>query len=209
MRSRYPNCAEKFVFLPNGFDPQDLTAVKPIRPPKPAFSLVHAGAIYGPRTAQSLLEALSRLPADIHLELVGGKCAEVDDLIVRYKLTTRVHTTPAQPHEVALGWCVGADLQIVIAPTRYASPGKLYEYAVTGRPILHVGPDNCAVAQTLIEWGIGRSAEKPDDIAAAILKARDDANNGVTRRSIDLTAYSRQHITRELVRHLNRLVHGS
>jgi hypothetical protein len=205
LQRRYPDCTDKFKLLLNGFDPHDLVDIEPIRPSQPAFSLVHTGTFYGLRTPLLLFEALTRLPADIHLELVGGSCKEVNTLIQHYRLAERVRATPVQPHKVALGWCLGADLQILIPGSHYAIPGKLYEYAATGRPILHIGPDNSAAAQLLAQWGIGCSAETVLDLIAAILRARREANSGLTPPRIDLTRYSRPHLTGELVRHLTLL----
>jgi len=107
MRQRYPNWSDKLTLLSNGFDPYDLLGVHPIRPPRAGFCLVHTGSFYGPRMPESLLEALRRLPADVQLELVGGKCNEVDKLIKRYGLTSRVQATSAQPQQDSIGLVLG------------------------------------------------------------------------------------------------------
>src|SRR5262249_28598844 len=116
MRKRYPSCADKLAFLPNGFDPDDLKGIEPIQLSQSIFNLVHAGNIYGSRTSllRRLFEAFIQLPADIHLQLLGGKSKEVDDLVERYRLAQRVKVTLPQPHGVALGGCLGADMLVLV-----------------------------------------------------------------------------------------------
>jgi len=210
MRKRYPDCADRLVFLPNGFDPHDLEGAKPIRFSQSIFNLVHAGNVYGSRTAllERLLEAFIQLPADIHLQLLGAKCEEVDDLVERYQLAERVKVTLPQPHEVALGCCLGADMLVLIQGGRFAIPGKVYEYAATGRPILHIGPNSSSPGQVIAQWKIGRSVERVEDIVAVILKSRDEIRNSFSLSPVDLSRYSRQHLTAELVGHLNRLIYS-
>jgi glycosyltransferase involved in cell wall biosynthesis len=207
LRRRYPDCADKLVFLPNGFDPHDFLEVAPIRPADPVFNLIHAGHISRARRGllSPLFEALTKLPTDICLQLIGAKGAEVDDLIRHFGLDVRVTTTTELPHKVALGWCRGADLLILIQGALSSIPGKLYEYVAAGRPILHIGPESCAVGKLLAEWGVGRTAQSVEEIISAILQARRDNSNGSSLYRMDLGRYSRQQLTAELAGHLDQL----
>lgn len=207
LRQRYPECAEKLVFLPNGYDPRDFLQVEPIRPANPVFNLIHTGHISGMRTSllSPLFEALTKLPIDIRLRLIGAKCAEVDEVIRHFGLDVRVTATAGLPHKVALGWCRGADLLILIQGAPCSIPGKLYEYVAAGRPILHIGPKSCPTGKLLAEWKVGCSAQSAEEIISAILQARHNNSNASSSYGMDLGRYSRQQLTAELAGHLDQL----
>jgi hypothetical protein len=195
LRARHPGLDVELV--ENGFDPADLEGIEPHRNGD-GLTLVHTGSFYGVRTPELLLDALEHLPEDARLVLVGGSTDSVDRMIERRRLNGRAVATEPVPHREALAHGLGADVLVVVPGDEDALPGKLYEYAALGKPVLHVGPETSATGQRIAEWGIGRSAQTPEEIAAVAREL------GPVERP-ELAAYDRRAITERLAGLLDRL----
>jgi glycosyltransferase involved in cell wall biosynthesis len=197
LTERYPGV--QLEVLENGYDPADLEGLEPIRNGAGELTLVHTGSFYGLRTPEILLDALQHLPAEFCLYLVGGSTETVDRMVEDRRLNGRVVTTKPVPHREALAHGLGADVLVIVPGDEAALPGKLYEYAAMGKPVLHVGPAESATGRRVAEWGIGRSAETPEEIAAAVQALKP------VEKPAGLAAYDRRAITAQLAGLLDRL----
>ena len=197
LQARYPGLDSEV--LENGFDPADFEGLEPVRGEDGQLTLVHTGSFYGLRTPEALLDALERLPENVRLLLLGGSTEMVEEMVQSRRLNGRVVTTGPLPHREALARALGADVLVVVPGDDGALPGKLYEYAALGKPVLNVGPADSATGRRISEWGIGRSAETPEEIAAAALAL------GPVERPAELAAYDRRTITERLAGMLDRL----
>src|SRR5207302_1335379 len=151
LEERYPGVDVELI--ENGYDPADFEGLEPVRNGAGELSLVHTGSFYGVRTPQLLLDALERLPENVRLFLVGGSTEMVDRMIESRHLNGRVVTTKPVAHREALAHGLGADVLVVVPGPDAALPGKLYEYAAMGKPVLHVGPAESATGRQAAEWG--------------------------------------------------------
>jgi glycosyltransferase involved in cell wall biosynthesis len=174
----HPELAPRLHLLPNGFDPKLLAERRPPTPldGRPA-RFIHAGALYGDRTAIALLTALERpeLRDRVRLELVGV----VDPETRRAHESAReidVTIEPPESWETAIERTLAADVAVVINTPGTGGdigqvPGKVYEVLALGRPVLALMRPGSEAARLLERFGQGTGLAPPDDpsaIAAAI-----------------------------------------
>jgi glycosyltransferase involved in cell wall biosynthesis len=178
LASLHPEIAPRLRVLPNGFDPALLARRRPpdTRTDPPA-TLVHAGALYGDRTAVGLLAAVERpaLRDRVRLELVG-----IIDPQTRRALTgaasVEVTVEPPVSWETAIERTLAADIAVVINTPGTGGdvgqvPGKIYEVLALGRPVLGLMRRGSEAARLLERFGYGAGLAAPNDppaIAAAI-----------------------------------------
>lgn len=173
----HPELSSRIHILPNGFDPVLLERRNRARPvPQRRATLIHAGALYGDRTAETLLSALGRpeLAGRVRLELLGAldprtrraaDSASSVDLVIQ----------PPVSWEEATTRMAAADIVVVInAPGTggdMAIPSKLYEALALGRPVLALAQPGGDAARLLERLGQAEGLAPSDDptaIAAAV-----------------------------------------
>lgn len=171
-------CARKLVVIPNGFDPALLELRRPRSPADGrAVTLIHAGSLYGDRSAATLIGALagSRLAGSVRLELVG-----VIDHASRAAARSaegRVDVVLQGP----IGWIetiarsAAADIAVVINTPgiggAMALPGKMYEALALGLPVLALTPPGSDMAELLTRLGQGAGVAPHDDTEAIVSAA--------------------------------------
>lgn len=165
--------------IPNGFDPDDFRAVRPVRADR--FVLAHTGTLAPDQNPGGLWQALGSLvkahpafPLEIHL--VGN----VDPVVAAgweaAGLGDRVRRTPYVSHPEAIAFMQEAALLLLcinrVPGAEAIVTGKIYEYLASGRPVLGIGPAGGDAARILAETGAGRMVDH-DDVAgmAALLES--------------------------------------
>jgi glycosyltransferase involved in cell wall biosynthesis len=178
LRALHPEIAPRLHVLPNGFEPALLAQRRAPDPRQggPA-TLIHAGALYGDRTAVSLVAALGQLELRerVRLELVGFIDPETRKALASAKdIDVTVH--PPVSWEAAIDRTLAADIAVVINTPGTGGdvgqvPGKVYEALALGRPILALMRAGSEAARLLERFGQGAGLAPPDDptaVAAAI-----------------------------------------
>jgi glycosyltransferase involved in cell wall biosynthesis len=188
MRSRHADLpVEKFIVIPNGYDPADYECVKSTwaqkstlagevsanGAPKRRLVIAHAGSFYGQRNVKSFIEALGNvchngaIPRnDICVQLIGarraGRCTE-DEQVERAGLKDVVQVSPSVPHSQCLEQLAAADILLLVqTEAPLCIPGKLFEYIALGRPILTLsGPG--ATVDLIHREQLGLCVD-PDDV---------------------------------------------
>jgi glycosyltransferase involved in cell wall biosynthesis len=171
----HPEIDERLHVLPNGFESALLSRREPV-PQGDRATLIHAGSLYGDRTAESLIAALARpeLQRRVRLELLG-----VVDPRTRRALAAAgevdVETVGSVDWEEAIARVVAAQIAVVInTPSTggdMALPNKLFEALALGRPVLALATQKSDTARLLERLGQDAGLAPPDDpvaIAAAI-----------------------------------------
>jgi glycosyltransferase involved in cell wall biosynthesis len=171
----HPEIADRLHVLPNGFESSVLMRRRPA-PEGDAATLIHAGSLYGDRTAESLIDALARteLRGRVRLELLG-----VIDPRTRRALANADHidveVIASVEWEEAIERVLAAQLAVVInAPSTggdLALPNKLFEALALGRPVLALTTPSSDTARLLERLGQEAGLASPDEpaaIAAAI-----------------------------------------
>jgi glycosyltransferase involved in cell wall biosynthesis len=205
----FPQWADKFHYLPNGYDSADFEGVEPQRFDR--FTIVHSGTFLpGYRTADNFLLALKELfeatpdlPNRLQVYLVG-KIGEEQKLIGQLKLESLVKQTGYLPHKASLGYLQGADRLLLIGGEHaWEETGKVYEYFASGKPILALVNPTGAAAQLVGNSQNSRIVDRTD--VAAIRSALSEII--LQKRTLDpaqaadfAVAYERKKLTGQLAR---------
>jgi Glycosyl transferase 4-like domain len=171
-RAAYPDIAGRIDRIFNAFDPAEQPA-RSSQDPQAPLSLVHFGNCYGARRLDTVIRAIARLhqrdgvTADDLSLLNLGRMAELDvRLVDELGIGAFVTSRPVVPYREGVERLAAADLQLLVAYGRehLFVPGKLYDYLLTGRPILCIAPES-EVTDIVARTGSGRSVT-PDDVDA-------------------------------------------
>jgi hypothetical protein len=177
----YPEIADRFVTISNGFDPGDDDHVD--HWPRPAdcreasspIELWHFGTVYGKRTPLALLTALDRLTrtgvldrSALRIRFVGSWELERNDpasiIVERLEALGVVTREPTITHRECLARMHRADVLLVLqADSPLQIPGKLFECVATRRPVVLIGGEG-ATADLVRRHRLGRAC--PNDATA-------------------------------------------
>jgi glycosyltransferase involved in cell wall biosynthesis len=207
----HPELTDTAVVLPNGFDPSLLAR----REPRPArdgrATLIHAGTLYGDRSAVALLRALARdgLHERVRVQLVGHLDASTE-AFVDSGPGVEVETVPPVSWERAVALTEEADIAVVInSPATGGSmalPGKLYEALALGRPVLALTPPESDTELLLRRLGQDVGVSRLDDedgIADAVTRLLDAPPRPVDPAALE--TYDRSRIAARMVALLDSL----
>ncbi len=165
----------KITWLPNGFDAQDFTSVKPEKRDNNRFTLVYTGSFYNRGlTANSILHAIqkailtSQIPRErLCIQLVGNIGKSTPKWISELNLGDIVETPGFVSHEQSIAYLLAADaLLLIIGDSPDSSAvftGKIFEYLAAAKPILCLANDG--VAASLIRNARAGIIVPPDDIS--------------------------------------------
>lgn len=222
---KYPELPrEKFVYIPNGFDPADY-------PPPPTrrnerFTITYSGSLYGRRNPAVLLLALEELsrrgvlaPPEVCLRIVGRCSEEVLATLQRSPFSASVELIPYVPHRESVRYVVSSDALLLIVDEAEDShaivPGKLFEYLGAGRPILAIAPHGSAVERLLQQAGSGAVVDRTEitpcaDLLELLYRSwRGDIPSPFTPRWEYIRQYERRAAAQRLAALLDALTSGS
>jgi glycosyltransferase involved in cell wall biosynthesis len=197
----------KRITLTNGVDPDDLSSVVAI-PSDDRFRLSFVGSLYRAIDLAPVLAALRRLamrgaidPAVCEVRVVGN--VGVPEL---HAGPVPVVRTGYVEHAAALEEMAGAGALICYVPPQgNPTPGKVFEYLASGRPVLCVTTKQNFAWRLVEELGAGVCADPRDDagIEAAIAALYDDwragrLDNPWAVRDAVLARFSREKLARDL-----------
>lgn len=132
------------VIIPQGYDPEDLEVERKSHPSRRnKMRIAHAGTFYAGRNPAVFLHALHNifqksphLRGRIDLTLIGNTRAEDQFLVNKLGLQNDVTFTGYLEHKDCIRHLMESDLLWFVLDNPYQSPGKLYEYIGTRKPIL-------------------------------------------------------------------------
>ena len=217
-REAYPKIeSDRIRCIYNSFDPAQQPEVPAER--EGPVTLMHFGNCYGARRLDTLLNAIHRVKertgiTSDELQLVNlGRMAEKDlNLSDRLGIADYVTARPFVPYSEGLELLARADLQVLLS---YGSetlfvPAKLYDYLLTGAPILCIAPDS-EVSDIVRETGSGLCIQ-PNDVEACAqaisnaINARKSKTSVCDRQQDAIDGFSAPNTARQLAALLDELV---
>lgn len=210
--AKYPDISTgKIHHLPNGFDSADFPYVE--IPDRRHFTVTYTGSMYGKRNPETFLAGVARLveareveASKIRLQFIGRFGAEVRAMLDHALLRDSIVVKEYMPHAESVRHLFQSDALLMVVDDFTGNeeivPGKVYEYAGAGKPIITLAPEG-AVADFIRSTRSGRVASSQDveAIAAIFLHYYRQWLDGATGQEQDRKAvmkYERREITREL-----------
>ena len=200
--------------ITNGYDVEQVEKL----PMDEKFSLAHIGSLLSGRNPGNLWRAISELVSenadfaqDFKLKLIGAVGEQVLESIEKYGLKEWLVLQDYVSHAEALQLQRSAQLLLLIEinseETKGIIPGKLFEYMVSDRPILAVGPPAADMERILRETNTGsffRYSQK-EEIKIFLLEKYDLFKKGELKSfPIGLQQYSRKALTGKLAQQIQK-----
>jgi glycosyltransferase involved in cell wall biosynthesis len=163
--------ANKFVVIPNGFDPEDFAGLQWPQKKNDKLVITHTGSLYRKRDPGHFFDALGKLLAtgridskEIELRFVGGIAPELYQSFQYAEALRHVlQVIPPVSHREALAHQAESDVLLILQPgTSVSVPGKIFEYIAMRKKILALTPEG-ATADVVRNHDLG-SVVNPDDI---------------------------------------------
>lgn len=194
--------------ITNGYDVE--TVEKQVLDVK--FSLAHIGSFLSDRNPPFLWEALVELLKEVpefkkqlEIKLIGAVSQEVLDAIKEHQLTDYLNVLGYVSHKEAVAHQRKSQVLLLIEinseDTKSIIPGKLFEYMVSNRPIIAIGPKGSDFADivTQTNTGVFFDYSEKTKLKSVILDFFNQFLEGkLQSHGIGLQQYSRKNLTRQL-----------
>ena len=181
------------------------------------FTLAHIGSFLSDRNPKFLWECLVELLTEIpnfksHLEikLIGAVSQEVLDSIEDFKLKGYLNLLGYVSHHEAISHQKKSQVLLLIEinseDTKSIIPGKLFEYMVSNRPIIAIGPQGSDFADIIKETNTGVFFDytEKEKLKSVILDFYNQFLEGkLQANGVGLQQYSRKNLTKQLVQLIN------
>ncbi len=213
-----PTTKMEFAFLTekpisvitNGYD--NIENFEQVQPDS-LFTIAHIGSLLSDRNPLFLWEILQELKAeipnfadDLQLKLIGKISSEVLESINDFGLNNNVNNLGYLSHNDSIAEQRKSQVLLLIEinslETKCIIPGKLFEYLVSQRPIIAIGPDGSDIKKIIEESQTGIFVDYSEK---ALLKEhiinlyQKYKSNSITVGAIDVAQYSRLNLTKKLL----------
>lgn len=203
------------AIITNGYDTEEVEE----QPLDSKFTLAHIGSFLSDRNPIILWESLAELSAEIldfksHLEikLIGAVSQEVLQTITQLGLNSFLNNMGYVSHAEAIAHQRKSQVLLLIEidspETKSIIPGKLFEYMVSNRPIIAIGPNGSDFAEIITETntGIFFNYSEKMKLKSVILDFYQQFLEGkLHSNGVGLQKYSRKNLTKELVEVISKM----
>ncbi len=176
------------------------------------FSFAHIGSLLSERNPEVLWQVLSDIVRDdkvfqsqFQLNLVGAVSKEVLGSLDAHNLSQFVNLVGYVSHDDAIRYQKQSQVLLLIKidseDTKCIIPGKLFEYMVSNRPILALGPKDSDVAQIIASTNTGDYFDysEYENLKHKILQHFNAfRHHNLQSHGIGLQQYSRKELTKKL-----------
>ena len=199
---------KKIITITNGFDDQETTSIKLDK----KFTISHIGSLLSERNPKVLWKVFQELinenedfKNNFQLILIGVVSDEVLNSIYNHQLKDYVNCVGYVSHQEAVNYQKQSQVLLLIEidseETKCIIPGKLFEYMVSKRPIIAIGPEDAEVESIIKETNTGNYFNYNDyeSLKSIILnqfKAFQEGN--LQTQPIGLQKYHRKQLTKQL-----------
>ncbi len=196
------------VVITNGYDEEVIS--KQILDAK--FSIAHIGSFLSERNPRILWKCLKEIikenrsfANDFQLKLIGAVSPEVLETIQEFLLNEYVLNLGYVSHKEALEEQRKSQVLLLIEinseETKSIIPGKLFEYMVSERPIIALGPEGSDFAEIIqkTNTGVFIKYDEIEKLKASILNYYQQFLEGkLQSHAVGLQEYSRRKLTEKL-----------
>lgn len=183
------------------------------------FSLAHIGSFLSERNPKLLWESLVELIDEVpdfkkHLEIksIGAVSQEVLETITQFGLNSYLNNLGYVSHAEAVAHQRKSQVLLLIEinseETKSIIPGKLFEYMVSNRPIIAIGPNGSDFAEIITDTNTGVFFDYSEKmkLKSVILGFYNQFLEGkLQANGVGLQKYSRKNLTNKLV----QLIHSN
>jgi Glycosyltransferase Family 4 len=176
------------------------------------FSLAHIGSFLSERNPkilwESLVELISEIPefkTHLELKLIGAVGQEVLETLNQFGLQPFLNNLGYVSHHEAIAHQKKSQVLLLIEidspDTKSIIPGKLFEYMVSNRPIIAIGPKESDFAEiiTATNTGVFFDYTEKTKLKSVILDFYNQFLEGkLQANGVGLQQYSRRNLTQEL-----------
>lgn len=176
------------------------------------FTLAHIGSFLSERNPLILWKSLSELINEnasfalhFELKLIGAVSQEVLDSIEEFKLTNYLNNLGYVSHQEAIINQKKSQVLLLIEinseDTKSIIPGKLFEYMVSERPIIAIGPEGSDFAEIIqnTNTGVFVKYDELEKLKSTILNYYHLYLEGkLQSHAVGLQPYSRRNLTQKL-----------
>ena len=194
--------------ITNGYDVEIVEK----QPLDSKFSLAHIGSFLSERNPKILWESLSELAVeipsfknDLEIKLIGAVSQEVLTTISEYKLDDFVTNLGYISHSEAVSHQRKSQVLLLIEidseDTKSIIPGKLFEYMVSERPIIAIGPKDSDFAEIITSTNTGTFFEyNQKEALKDLLQSHYNSylQQNLKVFAVGLQQYSRKNLTEKL-----------
>lgn len=197
------------AIITNGYDVEKVEK----QPLDSKFSLAHIGSLLSERNPKILWESLSELlqelpefKNDLEIKLIGAVSQEVLNAISAFKLDFFVNNLGYVSHSEAVSHQRKSQVLLLIEidseDTKSIIPGKLFEYLISERPIIAIGPKDSDFEEIITSTNTGsffeyHEKERLKHLIRSHYSSYLDQNLKVF--AVGLQQYSRKKLTENLV----------
>lgn len=162
LKAEFEARAREIVFIPNGYDEEDLLHLNPA--PYKEFTLSYVGNLKAFQNVTGLWQAIASLAneneafkSNFKLRITGNIADEVKQGLSEAGIMGMVELLPFVPHKEAIERMMASQALLLPIPqdsgNKSILTGKLFEYLASRRPILSIGPKDGNAADLLLECG--------------------------------------------------------
>ncbi|MFN3640816.1 MAG: glycosyltransferase, partial [Flavobacterium sp.] len=184
------------------------------------FTIAHIGSLLSERNPRVLWKALRELRKEypefkskMRLKLVGKVSQEILYTLKEFHLTDALDLLGYLPHQKAVEEQKKSQVLLLIEmdkdETRCILPGKLFEYMVSGRPIMAFGPEGSDIEPILKNTNTGSffNYNSVEDVKSHLLELFKEFEQGtLTTHPIGIQPYHRKALTQKLAEVLNGML---
>nr|WP_222941004.1 glycosyltransferase family 4 protein [Flavobacterium macrobrachii] len=196
--------------ITNGYDVEKVSK----QPLDEKFTLAHIGSFLSERNPRILWKALKELTKenpdfrrDFQLKLIGAVSQEVLDTISEFRLNDFVLNLGYVSHQEAVEHQRKSQVLLLIEinseETKSIIPGKLFEYMVSERPIIALGPEGSDFAEiiTSTNTGVFFLYDELEPLKELLLKYYNlYKEQNLKVHAVGLQQYSRKSLTEQLTK---------
>jgi glycosyltransferase involved in cell wall biosynthesis len=132
------------VIISQGFDPEDFPSTVSEKRARPVrMKIAHAGTFYAERNPGVFLQAVAnilranpKIRGRIEINLIGNVREEDKRLVKRLDLIDAVNFLGYLPHRDCIKYLSESDLLWFVIDNDFQTPGKLYEYFGSRKPVI-------------------------------------------------------------------------